>query len=289
MTIDKEAPYPLDMSEQSTLPLTGTQRILHAFARAQAEHRAALVAFMTAGYPDLATSARIAQSIVDAGADVVEVGVPFSDPIADGPIIAQSMHEALLAGCTPHAAFEALAEVMRTSSVPFVSMSSVSIDERLGVDAFVDLACDAGITGFIAPDADTDALDSFARAAIRRGACLTMLIAPTTSQGRMEELLARTSGFIYLLARAGITGDSSGALDVGDRVTQLRQHTKKPIAVGFGIARADQVRTVGASADGVIVGTAIVRVVRDAVAAGQDPALAAFTLVRELRAACARA
>ncbi len=276
------------MSQTPTVASTGTQRVLHAFAQARLEHRAALVAFMTAGFPDLETSQRIAKAIVDAGADIVEIGIPFSDPIADGPIIAQSMHEALLAGCTPQNALETLANVARTSTAPFVSMSSISIAQRIGVERFVDLATNAGISGFIAPDGDSDAMETFAHAAAKRGACLTMLIAPMTSSARLDELLAQTSGFVYLLARAGITGDSSGSLDVADRVAQVRERTLKPIAVGFGVARADQVQTVGASADGVIVGTAIVRVIRDAIAAGQDPAAAAGELVRTLRAACTR-
>ena len=276
------------MTEQGMQTSTGTQRILAAFTRAQGEHRAALIAFMTAGYPDLDTSRRIAQAIVDAGADIVEIGLPFSDPIADGPVIAESMHEALTRGCTPKRVFETLAPVMQGSAVPFVSMSSISIAERMGVAQFVEAAANAGVAGFIAPDADPEALDALTRAASLHGAALTMLVAPSTPARRMTELLARTSGFVYLLARAGITGDSSGALDVGARVEELRAHTRKPIAVGFGIARPEQVRTVAASADGVIVGTAIVRVVRDAIDAGQDPAIAAGTLVRELRAACAR-
>ncbi len=276
------------MTQPQTVPSNGTQRVLHAFAQARSEQRAALVAFMTAGYPTLETSARIAKAIVEAGADIVEIGVPFSDPIADGPIIAQSMHEALSAGCTPQAAFQALAEVIESAQAPFVSMSSISIAERIGVDAFVDMAANAGIAGFIAPDADSESLDAFAHALERRDACMTMLVAPTTSNARLSQLLERTTGFVYLLARAGITGDSSGAIDVADRVAFVRQHTQKPIAVGFGVARPDQVRLVAASADGVIVGTAIVRAINDAVEAGTDPALAAGNLVRALRAACGR-
>jgi tryptophan synthase alpha chain len=268
---------------------TGQSRMHEAFARARAERRTAVLPFITGCYPDAAATERLLRELPAAGADLIEIGIPFSDPIADGPVIAESMHRALVAGATPAAVFEA---VRRASpSVPVVAMVSVSIVERMGRDRFLRDAVDAGFSGFIVPDADPASAAEIAASCASLGAGFCPLVAPTTSGERLRSLALAASGFVYLLARAGVTGERTEAPEIEASARRLREALATrpagapaiPIAAGFGIASGDHVRAVGAHADGAIVGSAIVRRMTDAIAAGADPVAAALELVRGLR------
>ena len=249
----------------------------------------AVLPFVTAGYPSLSTTRALLPRMAATGVPVIEVGIPFSDPIADGPVIAESMHRALVAGATPAAVFEA---VRRASpSVPVVAMVSVSIVERMGRDRFLRDAVDAGFSGFIVPDADPASAAEIAASCASLGAGFCPLVAPTTSGERLRSLALAASGFVYLLARAGVTGERTEAPEIEASARRLREALATrpagapaiPIAAGFGIASGDHVRAVGAHADGAIVGSAIVRRMTDAIAAGADPVAAALELVRGLR------
>ena len=269
---------------------SGAERIRRAFHRAKADSRCALLPFVTAGYPSLAATKALLAELPTAGADLIEIGFPFSDPIADGPVIAESMHHALCSGVDPEAIFDCVAEARPT--VPVLAMVSHSIVHRMGTERFIARAVESGFAGFIVPDCDPADARMVADAAAAKGAGFCALVSPTTTDRRMRELVAISSGFVYLLARAGVTGVSSDAPEITSRAAQIRAATAAPIAAGFGISTAEHVRSVGRDADGAIVGSAIVRAMTEALRANEDRAesdrfaaavRAATSLVRSLR------
>ncbi len=248
--------------------------------RIRSQGRTGLFPFLTAGYPALRdTIAALGAFEEILGPTVVEVGFPFSDPIADGPVIAASMHEALRGGVTPARVFDAVRSVRRDTGHALVAMVSASIVERMGAARFLPEAAAAGFDGLIVPDADlSGGCAALADLAARQGLTFTVLVAPTTRLDRVPHLVERSSGFVYLLARVGITGERESIPDVGPRVAGLRRVTGLPVAVGFGIARAEHVASATAAADAAIVGSAIVR----RMGAAREPVAAAAELVRHL-------
>ena len=262
---------------------TMSARIELAFKRAREDGRTALMPYITAGDPPVPALDDLIVAIAESGADIIEIGVPFSDPIADGPVIASAMFRALEQGMTPA---EVLAQVARARSrtdVALVAMVSDSIVAHRGRTTFVSEAANAGLDGLIVPDADTADLEDLESACSEHGLALILLVAPTSSDARQAELVSHASGFIYLLARAGVTGERSEAPDISGRVAALRAHTSLPIGVGFGIATAEHVEAVGNSADGAIVGSALVRHLHEAHQTGEDVLKAARTFVSGLR------
>jgi tryptophan synthase alpha chain len=261
---------------------SGPERIEQAFQRAASEGRPALMPFLTAGDPDLSTTASLFSALPAAGADIIELGIPFSDPIADGPVIAESMHRALLAGVTPESVLACVAAAR--PSVPVLAMVSVSIVERVGASRFIADARAAGLDGLIVPDAGpdfwTDALLDRAHAV---GLAVVELIAPSTPIDRVRRIALRARSFVYLLARAGITGEQRDAPEIAARVDGIRAIAPVRIAVGFGISNAQHVRAVGAHADGAIVGSALVRRLDEARVKGDDSVAVATEFVRALR------
>jgi len=252
-----------------------------------AAHRPALIPFITGGYPSLEVTRRVVPALQNAGAAIIEIGFPFTDPIADGPVIADSMHQALLKGVTPQAIFEAVKQVRPQVSAGLMAMVSDSIVTRYGgkgdgPESFVRDAAGAGFDGLIVPDVDLDAAVPLAGLARLHGLSFTLLIAPTTVESRIERIVSLCSGFVYVLARVGITGERNELDETAlrQRIDMIRRHTHLPLAVGFGISRAEQVRRVGQIADGAIVGSALVRRMAAAGEAGAVEAAAAF--VKEL-------
>lgn len=270
----------LRAKEASSQP--GAAAIRAVFTRARADGRGALMPFITAGYPDLATTERILAGIDEAGADLVEIGFPFSDPIADGPVIAESMHHALIAGATPKKIFELVSRL--DVRAPLLAMVSVSIVERIGAERFIAQAVDAGFAGFIVPDADPADAGRFSALAATRGAGYCALVSPTTPIDRLSTLSRVSTGFVYLLARAGVTGERNEAPEIEARVQAIREVSAVPVAAGFGIATRAHVEAVSRQADGAIVGSAIVRRMTEAQRAGLDVAATALSAIRELRA-----
>lgn len=220
----------------------------------------ALMPFITAGDPDLVATRHMLEAFEGAGASICEVGIPFSDPIADGPVIAASMTRALAGGLHVEELFGMIATLRPKLQIGLVAMASYSIVHRFGVDCFVQKAKKAGFDGFIFPDLSLEE-SRFARAAARdAGLIFSMLIAPTTPIERAREIAGACSGFIYLLSRSGLTGEQTTLpTGLGDQIRNIRQVTDLPIAVGFGISTADQVNQVLSMADAAIVGSAIVR------------------------------
>lgn len=226
-----------------------------------AAHRPALIPFVTGGFPSLQVTREVLPALERAGASIIEIGFPFTDPIADGPVIAESMHHALLKGVTPRAIFDVVKDVRGSVSAGIVAMVTDSIITRMGAESFVREAAAAGFDGLIVPDVDLDAAVPLSGLAKLHGLSFTLLIAPTTSEQRIARIVNLCSGFVYVLARVGITGESA-TLDEGSlksRIELIRKHTSLPLAVGFGISNADDVRAVTRIADAAIVGSALVR------------------------------
>lgn len=220
----------------------------------------ALMPFVTAGYPDLATTAALLPAIDRGGASICELGIPFSDPIADGPVIQSSMSRALEAGVHPADVFEMVRSLRPKLTMGLVAMVSYSIVYRQGVERFVGEAAEAGFDGFIFPDLPVEEAPAVARLVAEAELTSSLLIAPTTPDDRAQRIARASSGFIYMLARTGITGarsDLPAGLD--ERVARLRGVSELPVAIGFGISKPEHVRAVTTVADAAIVGSALVR------------------------------
>ncbi len=256
--------------------------VARAFARCRASGRPAVLPFVTAGYPNLASTAALLPRLAAACGSVIEVGIPFSDPIADGPVIAESMHEALLAGCTPAGVFQTVRAIRAQVDAALIAMVSVSIVDRMGVERFTRDAAAAGFDGLIVPDVDIEDAPALRAACDAAGITCTLLVSPTSSDARIARITALCSGFVYALARVGITGERSESPDIAPLIARIRATTSLPIAAGFGISTAAHVRAVTAHADGAIVGSAIVRSMREAIIAKRSPEDAAVALVESL-------
>lgn len=262
-------------------------------ARALKERRGAggVVPFIVGGHPWRDATPHAIEALAGAGASVIEVGIPFSDPIADGPVISEAMRRAIEGGASPASVLESVATARSRVEVPIMLMVSVSIVERVGRDRFSDLARAAGADGLIVPDLDLDDAPAMAARCRARGLCLAMLVAPSTSEGRCRRIVESCSGFVYLLARQGVTGSSAhvagadgaggDSAELARRVESLRSITSLPIACGFGISTRDQVERVLRHADAAIVGSAFVRAMDDA-ADATAAAAAASALLRRL-------
>lgn len=253
-------------------------RIEEIFAKHQQAGTKALMPFVVGGHPSADSLPRILQALDTAGADIIEIGFPFSDPIADGPVIAAAMHKALQNNVTPGKILESISAVRPHIKAGMVAMLSVSITDRMGRASFLDRAKASGLDGVILPDLDPGEASQMAKLCEQRDLSLGLLVGPATSGTRLESILASCRGFVYLLARAGITGESNQSPEVGPRVTELRGLTPLPIACGFGIGSASQVAAVTAHADAAIVGSALVRRLQDA----EDPAACASAFLQEL-------
>ena len=252
-------------------------RIDSLFARLKSENRTALMPFLTAGDPDLATTASIVQDLSDHGlADMFEIGIPYSDPIADGPVIAASYNRALVKGIHVDqilSQLKALRSGPKAVTAPFVTMLSFAIVHRIGVDTYLDQAVAAGVDGLIVPDLPVEEAAGLFEKATSRGLKLIQLITPTTPRDRALAIAKSTTGFIYYVSVAGITGERRELPpDLADNVAWLRSQTDLPICIGFGISEPKHVRMLSPVADGLIVGSAIVRRVDSATQAGKGQA-----------------
>jgi tryptophan synthase alpha chain len=264
--------------------VSGLDRIAEAFARARADgRRAALMPYMMGGFPDQETSEQIAHAYADAGADLVELGVPFSDPLADGPVIHAAATTALGAGAT-------LARVLDgcrglAARVPVIVMCYANPILARGSERFLDLLLEAGASGVIVPDLPLEESGEMLARCDARGLALVPLVAPTSPEDRIAEIGARARGFLYTVSVTGTTGErASVGGDLAAVIARAAAHTEVPVAVGFGISSPEHAAAAArAGADGVIVGTRLVRLA----AAAADPAAAVGQAIRELGAALA--
>jgi tryptophan synthase alpha chain len=265
--------------------MTGVERIAEAFARARADgRRAALMPYLMGGFPDLERSRAIARSYVDCGADLIELGIPFSDPLADGPVVHAAGTAALRAGVTAADAIGLAVAI--ADRVPVIVMCYANPIYARGLERFVDALAAAGACGLIVPDLPLEEALAVLEACDARGVALVPLVAPTTPDERLARIGARARGFVYTVSVTGTTGERS-ALDGGLAavVGRTRSHTEVPVAVGFGIGTPEQAADAAAAgADGVIVGSRLVR----AAAESDDPAAAVGSLVGAFSAALSR-
>lgn len=240
-------------------------RIERRFRALRAEGRAGLVTFTTAGDPDMATAFEILRRLPAAGADLIELGMPFSDPMADGPTVEAAGHRALRAGATVAGILDMVARFRREDQdTPVVLMGYYNPIYSYGVDRFIADALAAGIDGLIIVDLPPEEDAELCLPAVKSGLRFIRLATPTTDDKRLPRVLANSSGFIYYVSVAGITGtQSSVAATVEAALARLRRHTDLPVAVGFGIRTPEQAAEIAAFADAVVVGSAIVSVVAE--------------------------
>jgi tryptophan synthase alpha chain len=266
-------------------------RLARAFARAKSADRAALVVFVEAGDPDLATTGRLLPALALAGADVVELGIPFSDPLADGPTIQRACERSLASGTTLGAALDLLARARAGGfATPVVVFSYANPILAMGEADFAQRAREAGADGVLVTDLPPEEGRGFA--SILKSARLdpVYLLAPTSTDERLRRAASLSRGFVYLVSRSGITGArASLPEDLGPLVARVRRSVPRlPVAVGFGISTPEQVRVVAGLADGVVVGSALVAAMETAGREGRDPVDAAAALVGTLAGATGR-
>jgi tryptophan synthase alpha chain len=245
------------------------QRLAQLFATCRADGRAALMPYMTAGLPTPADSVDLFVAMADAGADAFEVGIPYADPLMDGPVIQAAGDRALRAGSGIAVGLEILADVVAKTGKPAVVMTYVNPVLRLGVDAFADAVRRAGGSGAIIADLPVDEAGPFAAAMQERDLGLVLFVAPTTTESRLDRVVAADPPFVYGIAEIGVTGErADGSRHIASLVSRVRSRSDVPVVAGVGIATPTQARYVAAETDGVIVGTALVRRVMEAPDAG---------------------
>ncbi|MDH4987078.1 tryptophan synthase subunit alpha [Aminobacter anthyllidis] len=265
-----------------------TTRIDRRMAKLKAEGRPALVTYFMGGDPDYETSLSIMKALPKAGSDIIELGMPFSDPMADGPAIQAAGLRALKAGQTLAKTLQMAREFRAgDDETPIVMMGYYNPIYIYGVDRFLEEAVASGIDGLIVVDLPPEMDAELCIPALKAGINFIRLATPTTDDKRLPKVLENTSGFVYYVSMTGITGSAlADTSKVAEAVQRIKAHTDLPVCVGFGVKTAEQARTIGASADGVVVGTAIVNAVANVIGPkGEktaDPAEAVATLVTGL-------
>jgi tryptophan synthase alpha chain len=239
-------------------------RITETFNRLRAEGRPGLVTYTTAGDPDLPRAAAIVEAIDRAGADVIEVGVPFSDPLADGPVIQRATERALAAGGSLRTALALVADVRPRVSAPLVVFSYANPVLRMGVERFARAAATAGVDGVLAVDLPIEEAGRFRETLAASGLDTIFLLSPTTTEARIKKAAELGSGFLYGISRLGVTGARDRVASGAEMlVRRIRAHTSLPIALGFGISRPEHVAEVTAYADAAVVGSALVSLIAE--------------------------
>ena len=240
-------------------------RIAATFDRLRREHRPGLVTYTTAGDPDLTRSAEILKALDRGGADVLEVGVPFSDPLADGPVIQRASERALAAGGSLRSALAIVESVRAGVSAPIVVFSYANPLMRMGIPAFAERAAAAGVDGVLALDLPIEEAESFRTTLAGAGLDTIFLLSPTTTDARIRRAAELGSGFLYGISRLGVTGARSAVAAGAEALARrIRRQTSLPIALGFGISRPEHVAEVAAYADAAVVGSALVAAIADA-------------------------
>jgi tryptophan synthase alpha chain len=258
-------------------------RILSCFGSLRARDEMALVCYLTAGYPDAERSIEYIHACLRGGADLIEIGVPFSDPVADGPVIQATTEAALRGGMRPKKVLELLTQVRSGTDAPIVLMGYYNPIFRMGEERFAQRAASSGADGLIVPDLPYEESKTLRRSCRKNDLDLIQLVAPTTEEARMSEIASASSGYLYLVSRLGITGTAHGpGGDIGELVRRTKLCSNGlPVAVGFGISKPEQVAKLRIDgADGAIVGSGILKRIMD----GESPdGIASF--VRSLKAA----
>ncbi len=235
-------------------------RIEETFARLRSQGRKGLVVYIGAGDPDLAATRDLVMAFDKAGVAVVELGVPFSDPLADGLVNQLSAQRGLESGTTPAGVLKTVREIREESRIPIVLYVYFNLIHKVGLENFIQQSAQAGVDGLLILDLPPEESENYEALMKKAGLSQIYLVAPTTPDERVEKIVRRGSGFIYCISREGVTGmQSQVAADLAAQVSRIRAHTPLPVAVGFGVSNADQARLVARHADAVVVGSAIVQ------------------------------
>jgi tryptophan synthase alpha chain len=240
--------------------MTGIERIAAVFARAKREARCVLIPYLMAGDPDRETTATMLSALASAGADLIELGVPYGDPLADGPTIAAAAQRALAGGMTLDGALALARATASANEPPIVLFTYVNPIAQYGLERFAEALVAAGAAGAIVPDMPLEESGAIRDVFSARGLALPLLVAPTTPLERAVAIAGASDGFVYLVSRLGVTsaGKEPDLAWIASRVTELRARTERPIAVGFGVSTPEHVRQIGEHADGAIIGSALI-------------------------------
>jgi tryptophan synthase alpha chain len=243
------------------------------FERLRAQKRPALIAYITAGDPSPAATPEIVAALERGGADLIELGVPFSDPIADGPVIQRGSDRALKAGTKLATVLDIAAQIRKRSEIPLLLFTYMNPVLRYGLEPLARAAVKNGIDGCLLTDLSVEEAEPYIHVMREAGLDTVFLGAPTSSKRRLELVAKYSTGFVYLVSRTGVTGErASVSGSVAPLVAAMREVSALPLAVGFGISTAEQVRAIGAIADGVVVGSAFVRAIEENAASPELPA-----------------
>lgn len=248
-----------------------SNRIDAAFARLAAAGRAALIPYIAAGDPSPAATVPLMHELVRAGADIIELGVPFSDPMADGPVIQRAAERAIAQGMGLGRVLQCVAEFRRDDAVtPVVLMGYANPIERMGQQVFAQRAAEAGVDGVLVVDYPPGEIDEFAAGLGQRGLCPIFLLAPTSTEASIQAVARVARGYVYYVSLKGVTGAASlNTDDVADRLALIRRHVRIPVGVGFGIRDADSAVRIARHADAVVIGSKLIQTMEEAVAAAQ--------------------
>jgi tryptophan synthase alpha chain len=234
-------------------------RIVERFAQMKRGRKKGFIVYIGAGDPNLDATRELALAFDKAGVDVLELGVPFSDPLADGLVNQLAAQRGLKSGTTPPKLLETVVAIRKQSQIPIVLYIYFNLIHRVGLEKFVRHAAQAGVDGLLVLDLPPEESDNYEALMKKSGLCHIYLVAPTTPEDRMELIVKRGSGFIYYISREGVTGmQTKVASNLASQVAKIRAHTKLPVAVGFGVSNAEQARLVAKNADAVVVGSAVV-------------------------------
>lgn len=242
-----------------------SNRIHRCFNALARDGKKAFIPYITAGDPEIAVTERMVLELEKAGCDIIELGIPFSDPLADGKTIQDAITRALDSGTTPVKVFDMVRRLRKKTEVPIVFMTYYNIVLQRGLGKFVANVSSCGADGLIVPDLPAEESEPLARACRKEGVSLIMLAAPTTSESRFKTISELSGGFIYYVSLAGVTGQRQAlSKQLKERLKKLKQLTEKPLCVGFGISSPEHVSEVSRYADGAIVGSALVKMIESA-------------------------
>jgi tryptophan synthase alpha chain len=234
-------------------------RIVEKFARLKQSGQKGFIVYIGAGDPNLSATRELALAFDRAGVDILELGVPFSDPLADGLVNQLAAQRGLGSGTTPPKVLKTVAEIRKHSQIPIILYLYFNLIHRVGLEQFINAAAKAGVDGLLVLDLPPEESDNYESLTRQAGLCHIYLVAPTTPENRIEFIVKRGSGFIYYISREGVTGmQKQVASNLAQQIAKIRSHTKLPIAVGFGISTPEQAKTVASVADAVVVGSTVV-------------------------------
>ena len=250
---------PLETSIFKRETLANMNRIVDKFAQLKRDGKKGFIVYIGAGDPNLAATRDLALAFDKAGVDILELGVPFSDPLADGLVNQLAAQRGLESKTTPPKLLKTVSEIRKKSEIPIVLYIYFNLIHKVGMEKFIRGAAKAGVDGLLVLDLPPEESDNYEALMKKSGLCHIYLVAPTTPEDRMEFIVKRGSGFIYYISREGVTGmQSRVASNLAQQVSKIRAHTKLPVAVGFGVSNPEQAKLVAQNADAVVVGSAVV-------------------------------